>query len=175
MLLIVEDDRTVARLLQRNLHKEYPELVFVIVKDAENAKAALEGRKYQEWNPATREMEKEFSEKEPSEIHAVIWDNCFPSSKEGSAESDMGLTLIGALKTSAKVNQHVFKHFISSSSDSDREKFEESGYFAKILPKNFNVKELRPLLLQWGLINGGSPYWTPNTRTRRLDDKDRSR
>lgn len=171
MLLIVEDQPIVAKLWQRNLQKAFPDLVFAFVMDAENAQAALEGRKYQEWNPMTRE----FIERDPVQIQAVLWDNCFPRNRNGKPESDMGLTLIHALQTSAKISQHVLSHFISASSDADREKFEKPGLFAKIFPKQFDLEELRPLFLKWGLIAGGSPVWTPNTRNRRLNDEGRIR
>src|SRR5579872_2562130 len=114
MILIVEDNASIALSLSMQILREIPDIAVSVVSDSENAIKALTGEPYREYNPLLRS----FEDRTPASFVAAIWDNNFPQSEESEGScDDVGLRTIEALKASKKVNETVLSHFFSHSSD----------------------------------------------------------
>jgi len=140
VLLIVEDNRVVARSLSTQCERHIPGAKVSCVADGENAYKALTGQEYEEWNPASNTT----SLRGPAKFTVVIWDNTLPKKQGGKAEEDVGLETVKALSTSEKIDKEVLSRFISHSSDGPN-RFQESGLFCRVYEKPIRVNQIKEL------------------------------
>jgi len=164
MILVVEDSVSTARLLAAQIRKYIPDAEVSNVADGDNAFRALTGQRYWEFHPATNSV----TQRMPALFTAVIWDNQVPERWGETAGADVGIQTIEALRQDSRVPLSLLDHFISHSGDTHRN-FEETGYFARVYPKNITVaqlKELGQLFLEWNI---GNPELEERYQMRDLD------